>query len=182
MKMTAPTALAASAPLLPTAIHAVPATLGACGFRQLMIRQFNAGAVPPAFAVIDQRLMRNPQRLGRHGVSFAATFLPEIMSWLIDHLGRPSLHDASGRAFRNPRWPVVCWHDEERLWPSGAVTVEWSADVAFQDASSWMAFQTRWHHLLQPEIAETPGTAGDLEARDSIVRQNEDAADELQQA
>ena len=111
-----------TAPLQPTAIHAVPAELCECGFRLLMIRQFNVGAVPPAFAIIDQRVMRMPQRLGRHGVSFAATFLPEVMSWLIDHLGRPSLHDESGRSYRNPRWPVVCWHDQERYWPSGAVT------------------------------------------------------------
>jgi len=78
-----------TAPLQPTAIHAIPAELCDCGFRLLMMRQFNAGAVPPAFAIIDQRLMRMPERRGRHGVSFAATFLPEVMSWLIDHLGRP---------------------------------------------------------------------------------------------
>jgi len=137
-----------TAPLQPTAIHAFPAELCDCGFRLLMMRQFNAGAVPPAFAIIDQRLMRMPERRGRHGVSFAATFLPEVMSWLIDHLGPPSLHDASGRAHRNPRWPVVRWHDEELTWPSGAVTVEWFAEVAFQDHASWLAFRSRWRERL----------------------------------
>ncbi|CCD99139.1 hypothetical protein [Bradyrhizobium sp. STM 3809] len=152
-----------TAPLQPTAIHAVPAELGECGFRLLMIRQFNVGAVPPAFAIIDQRVMRMPQRLGRHGVSFAATFLPEVMEWLIDHLGRPSLHDETGRSSRNPRWPVVCWHDRERYWPSGAVTVEWFAEVAFQDHSSWLAFRTHWHDSLTGRMADGDTSSGEAE-------------------
>ncbi|SMX60253.1 conserved protein of unknown function [Bradyrhizobium sp. ORS 285] len=155
-----------TAPLQPTAIHAVPAELCDCGFRVLMIRQFNVGAVPPAFAIIDQRIMRMPQRLGRHGVSFAATFLPEVMSWLIEHLGRPSLHDETGRSYRNPRWPVVCWHDRERYWPSGAVTVEWSAEVAFQDHASWMAFRTHWSESLMGRNADPDTTIGEAEPRD----------------
>lgn len=171
-----------TAPLQPTAIQAVPAELGECGFRLLMIRQFNSGAVPPAFAIIDQRVMRMPQRIGRHGVSFAATFLPEVMSWLIDHLGRPSLHDDSGRAYRNPRWPVVCWHDQERLWPSGALTVEWFAEVAFQDAASWLAFKTHWRERLQPTGADRAEETAEANQRAMRVMQNESAEDALQQA
>ncbi|WP_316175853.1 hypothetical protein [Bradyrhizobium sp. SZCCHNRI1073] len=171
-----------TAPLQPTAIHAVPAELCGCGFRLLMIRQFNVGAVPPAFAIIDQRVMRMPQRLGRHGVSFAATFLPEVMSWLINHLGRPSLHDETGRSYRNPRWPVVCWHDQERYWPSGAVTVEWFAEVAFQDHASWMAFRTHWHESLTGRNAGADATDGEAEQRDAYDAEKEFADELLQQA
>jgi len=174
----------ASAPLQPTAIHAVPAELLDCGFRILMIRQFNSGAVPPAFAIIDQSLMRMPQRLGRHGVSFAATFLPEVMSWLIGHLGRPSLHDASGRSYRNPRWPVVCWHDEELTWPSGAHTVEWYAEVAFQDAASWMAFQAHWQDRLYPPGAHSAAGVGPAETEQQrpVAQHDEFSQDALQHA
>jgi hypothetical protein len=171
-----------TAPLQPTAIHAVPAEICECGFRLLMIRQFNVGAVPPAFAIIDQRVMRMPQRLGRHGVSFAATFLPEVMSWLIDHLGRPSLHDETGRSYRNPRWPVVCWHDQERYWPSGAVTVEWFAEVAFQDHASWMAFRTHWQERLLGTEAGASACAGEAEQRAPHGPEKEFADDVLQQA
>ncbi|MGJ5181948.1 hypothetical protein ACQR16_34860 [Bradyrhizobium oligotrophicum] len=171
-----------TAPLQPTAIHAVPAELCDCGFRLLMIRQFNVGAVPPAFAIIDQRIMRMPQRLGRHGVSFAATFLPEVMSWLIDHLGRPSLQEESGRSYRNPRWPVVCWHDQERYWPSGAVTVEWFAEVAFQDHASWMAFRTHWHQSLMGTTHGASPCQGEANRLDDEGSEKEFADDALQQA
>lgn len=172
------------APLQPTAIQAVPAQLCECGFRLLMIRQFNAGAVPPAFAIIDQRLMRMPQRLGRHGVSFAATFLPEVMSWLIDHLGRPSLHDEKGRAYRNPRWPVVCWHDEERTWSSGANTVEWFAEVAFQDAASWLSFRAHWHDRLHPRGTGDTDTPAEVETDQPVSSAKQDgyAGNVLQRA
>ncbi len=171
-----------TAPLQPTAIHAVPAELCDCGFRLLMIRQFNVGAVPPAFAIIDQRVMRMPQRLGRHGVSFAATFLPEVMAWLIDHLGRPSLHDETGRSYRNPRWPVVCWHDQERYWPSGAVTVEWFAEVAFQDHASWMAFRTHWHDDLMGRNGDVHASGGEAELCDERAAGKEFAGEALQRA
>ncbi len=171
-----------TAPLQPTAIHAVPAELCDCGFRLLMIRQFNVGAVPPAFAIIDQRVMRMPQRLGRHGVSFAATFLPEVMSWLINHLGRPSLHDETGRSYRNPRWPVVCWHDQERYWPSGAVTVEWFAEVAFQDHASWMAFRTHWHDDLMGRNGDVDAPGGETDACERDAAGKEFADDALQRA
>jgi hypothetical protein len=170
------------APLQPTAVHAVPAELCECGFRLLMIRQFNVGAVPPAFAIIDQRIMRMPQRLGRHGVTFAATFLPEVMSWLIDHLGRPSLHDETGRSHRNPRWPVVCWHDEERTWASAAVTVEWFAEVAFQDHASWMAFRTHWQDRLLGTEPGARATCGEAEPCNAHDTEKEFADDALQQA
>lgn len=169
-----------TASLQPAAVHAVPAQLRDCGFRLLMIRQFDAGAVPPAFAIVEQRLMRMPQQRGRQGVAFAATFLPEVMSWLVAHLGPPSLHDASGRTHRNPRWPVVRWHDEELTWPSGAVTVEWFAEVAFQDHASWMAFRSNWQERLKG--VEAGACAGEAEQRTQHDSEKEFVGDVLPQA
>lgn len=131
-----------------TAIDAVPALWLDCGFQLLVLRQFHIEASPPAFALIEQRLLRTPQRFGRHGISFANTFLPEVMTWLSESLGRPSLRDAKGSAHRNPRWPVTGWHSEDRAWPDGMHTTEWSVDVSFQDATSWDAFRQRWHDQL----------------------------------
>jgi len=173
------TAMTVAAPLQPTAIHAMAAELRDCGFRLLMIRQFDAGAVPPAFAIIDQHLMRMPERRG-HGVLFAATFLPDVMAWLIDHLGPPSLHDASGRTHRNPRWPVVRWHDEELTWPSGAVTAEWFAEVAFQDHASWLAFRSRWQERLKG--IETGACAGEADRRTQLGSEKEFVGDLRPQA
>jgi len=58
-----------------TAVDAVPAISLDCGFRLLVLRQFQVEGAPPAFALIEQRLLRAPQRFGRHGISFANTFL-----------------------------------------------------------------------------------------------------------
>ncbi|WP_213773721.1 hypothetical protein [Bradyrhizobium sp. dw_78] len=131
-----------------TTIRAVPAIWLDCGFRLLVLRQFHVESAPPAFAWIEQRLLRAPQRLGRHGLSFANTFLPEVMAWLGDGLGRPSLHDRTGRTHRNPRWPVLKWHGEDRAWPDGTHTTEWFVDVSFQDENSWSAFRQRWYEQL----------------------------------
>jgi hypothetical protein len=91
----------------PTAIHAVPAQCLDRGFRLLILRELHTGEEPPAFAWIDQYLLRTPQRLSRHGLSFASTFLPEIMAWLTDLLGRPSLRASTGEPYRNSRWPFT---------------------------------------------------------------------------
>src|SRR5271170_4473455 len=74
-----------------TAVHAVPAQWLECGFRLLVLRELRAENEPPAFAWIEQHLLRTPQRLTRHGLFFGLAFRPEIMAWLSEHLGRPSL-------------------------------------------------------------------------------------------
>jgi hypothetical protein len=137
-----------------TAIHAVPAERGQRGFRLLVLRELRSEDAPPAFALIAQEILREPQRRNRHGVSFAATFRPEIMDWLITNLGRPSQRDAEGTAWRNPRWPLMTWHSEERAWPDGMVTIEWSVDVAFADEAAWSAFAACWQDRLD---CTTPG-------------------------
>jgi hypothetical protein len=131
-----------------TAVHAVPATSLDCGFRLLVLRQYHDDVAPPAFACIEQRLLRTPPRFSRHGLSFANTFMPEVMAWLGEHIGRPSLRDETGRPHRNPRWPVLRWQSEDRWWSDGTHTTEWFADITFQDSISWTAFQQRWHAQL----------------------------------
>lgn len=135
-----------------TAIHAVPALGLERGFRLLILRQFLVEKEPPVFAWIEQSLLRSPQRLSRHGLSFACTFLPEIMTWLIEYLGRPSLHTSTGGPYRNSLWPDLTWHSENRLWPDGDRTQEWFVDVIFQDEPSWLAFQNRWQDRLMGKI------------------------------
>jgi hypothetical protein len=132
-----------------TATHAVPAQPFELGFRLLALRQVHAVGAPPAFAVIDQHILRRPERLSRHAVFFASTFLPEIMAWLGQHLGRPSQRDTADRAVRNPRWPTLAWRREERTWPDGTSTTEWLVEVAFQDEASWTAFRQRWAARLE---------------------------------
>ena len=135
-----------------TAIDAVPAQAIERGFRLLILRQFDGEAAPPAFAFIEQHLLRTPERRSRHGLSFAPAFLPEIVGWLSNHLGRPSLHESTGRPYRNPLWPILTWHREDRLWPGGTRTIEWFVDVIFRDEAAWTAFQQRWHGRLMGKI------------------------------
>ena len=113
-----------TAPPESACVHAMASQGLAQGFRLLTLREFRNAAAPPAFAWIEQRLLRAPQRLTRHGVFFANTFRPEIMAWLGQQLGRPSMHSESGPAQRNPRWPAMAWHSADRAWPDGARTVE----------------------------------------------------------
>ncbi|WP_454917515.1 hypothetical protein [Xanthobacter sediminis] len=127
----------------PAAIHAVPALPGPSGFRLLLLREFR-GEGPPAFALIDQHLLRAPHRLNRHGISFALTFRPEVMAALADMVGRPSVRDEAGRAARNPLWPGCGWWSAPRAWADGTGTVEWFATVRFPDAATWAAFRTRF--------------------------------------
>jgi hypothetical protein len=135
-----------------TAVRAAPAIWLDCGCRFLVLRQHHKDGAPPAFAWIEQRLLRPPQRLSRHGAFFAIAFLPEIMAWLGAYLGRPSLRSMADRPQRNPRWPVMTWHGADRVWPNGMRTTEWFVDITFHDESSWAAFQERWRERLQGEI------------------------------
>ena len=134
------------------AIGAVPAQALDCGFRLLVLRQYHVETAPPAFAWIDQRILRAPQRVSRHGTFFANTFLPDVMAWLGEHLGRPSSRDATGKPHRNLRWPDIRWHGENRQWPDGTRTTEWFADVTFHDHASWRAFQQHWRGRLRGGI------------------------------
>lgn len=141
-------------------VHAVPSQWLAQGFRLLTLREFRNATAPPAFAWIEQRLLRAPQRLGRHGVFFANTFRPEIMAWLSQKLGRPSIRTDAGQAHRNALWPAMRWHGEDRVWPDGARTVEWFVDVTFPHQASWTAFQQRWRARLKGEDEDVASKAG----------------------
>jgi hypothetical protein len=144
-----------------TAIHPLPATLLARGFRLLMLRQFQGEAAPPSFARIAQEIFRDPERPSRHGLAFGCAFRPEIVAWLTDRLGRPSCHDDSGRARRNPRWPSVCWRSEnDRCWPDGTRTIEWSVEVIFDDEQSWRDFRECWQHRLTRTDERGPAWSG----------------------
>jgi hypothetical protein len=130
-----------------TCIDAVPSQALAQGFRLLTLREFRQPPGPSAFAWIEQRLLRAPQRLGRHGLFFASTFRPEIMAWLSGQLGRPSIRTDAGPR-RNALWPAMTWLGEDRMWADGMRTVEWFVDVNFPDQPSWAAFQQQWRSRL----------------------------------
>jgi hypothetical protein len=125
-------------------IHAVPAQWLERGFRLLTLRELHDETRPPAFAWIEQRLLRTPERLSRHGLYFGNTFRPEIMAWLIEHLGRPSVHDNDGSPRRNASWPELAWHRESREWPEGLLTTEWFVDVVFPVEAHWTVFRQHW--------------------------------------
>lgn len=148
---------ASTEPLPPEAasVHAIPVRRLERGFRLLTLREFRNLGQPSAFAFIEQRLLRRPQRRGRHGLFFANTFRPEIMAWLSQQLGRPSIRTDTGQVHRNALWPAMTWHGEDRVWPDGVRTVEWFADVTFPEETSWAAFQQQWHARLMAENDET---------------------------
>lgn len=131
----------------PAAIHAVPAELAPSGFRVLVLREFREDG-PPAFAVMEQYLLRPPHRLNRHGVSFALTFQAEVMAGLLEDIGRPSARDGEGRVVRNARWPGFRWRSLPRAWSDGAATVEWWAEVAFPQVEDWAGFRARFAERL----------------------------------
>lgn len=137
-----------------TCVHAVPLQSLEKGFRLLTLREFRNTKEPPTFAWIEQRLLRTPQRVGRHGLFFANTFRPEIMAWLSQQLGRPSVRRDADRAYRNELWPKMTWHSEDRVWPGGVQTVEWFVDVIFPQEASWTAFQQHWRDRLMGESEE----------------------------
>jgi hypothetical protein len=132
-----------------SAVHAVPAQRIAYGFRLLVLREFRTQRTPPAFAFIEQRLLRNPGRQNRHGLSFANAFLPEVVAWLSEHFGRPSLREGDGPPSRNPLWPTLNWYPENRLWTDGTSTIEWFAEIIFRDETSVSAFEQRWQDRLK---------------------------------
>jgi hypothetical protein len=132
-----------------TAIHAIPAQPLERGFSLLLLREYPTRERPSAFAFIDQSLMRSPERSVSHGLWFAGAFLPEIVAWLSEDLGRPTLHDAANKPHRNPRWPGQSWRSAERCWPDGVRTIEWSIEVAFDDDEGCARFQRRWGERLR---------------------------------
>jgi hypothetical protein len=143
-------------------VRAVPAQMLDRGFRLLVLREFRAADQPPALALIRQSILRDVHRVHRHGVSFGCTFLPQIMQWLIDLLGRPSLHPPdypASPAYRNPAWPSFHWRQESRLWEEGVETVEWHVDVIFADSASFDAFAARWRDCLTE--GDAPGDAAE---------------------
>lgn len=153
MSLPSSTPLSATAALELEAgcMNPVPAQMLDCGFRLLVLRCFHKEHEPPAFAWIDQRIFRTPERFNRHGLFFGVAFRPEIMAWLIERLGRPSLRD-DGKPRRNPQWPTVIWRGAERLWPDDTQTTEWRLDVTFADETSWDAFRERWRDRLSVRV------------------------------
>jgi hypothetical protein len=138
-------------------VRAVPAQILSRGFRLLVLREFRQPTQPPSLAWIGQNILRDVHRVQRHGIFFGCTFLPEIMQWLSDLLGRPSIRPAdepASRACRNPAWPTLLWHQEQRLWEESIETTEWYADVVFVDQASFDAFIGRWADRL---TGEEPG-------------------------
>lgn len=132
----------------PTEVHAVAAETTAQGFRILVMRELRSATVPPAYAIIDQRIIRSPERRNRHGISFALAFRPDVMAWLITALGRPGQRDTSGAPVVNPLWPRLSWHEEHRSWPDGVCTIEWSVDINFHDEAPRAAFAEAWREQL----------------------------------
>jgi len=133
-------------------VRAVPARSLERGIRLLVLREFRTTDEPPSFAWIQQNVLRDVHRVQRHGIFFGCTFLPDIMQWISELLGRPSLHPddyPASPAYRNPAWPVFSWHKEARLWDDGIETTEWFADVGFHDAASFEAFMARWPDRLK---------------------------------
>jgi hypothetical protein len=149
MDVHAPPALSPSATLTLAAgcMNPVPAELHDRGFGLLVLRCFHKEQEPPAFAWIDQRIFRTPERFNRHGLFFGAAFRPEIMSWLIERVGRPSSRE-DDKARKNPQWPTIVWRGAERLWPDGAQTTEWRLETTFADDTAWDAFRERWRDRL----------------------------------
>jgi len=133
-------------------VRAVPAQSLDRGFRLLVLREFRAPDQPPSLAWIQQYVLRDVHRVQRHGIFFGATFLPDIMQWVSEQLGKPSLHPAdypASPAYRNPAWPLFSWHKEERFWDDGLQTTEWFTDVTFVDEASFAAFLARWTERLK---------------------------------
>lgn len=128
-------------------VNAVPALSVPMGFRLLALRCFHNDPDPPAFAWLNQRIFRTPDRMGRHGLFFGAAFRPEIMDWLIARVGRPSSRE-SGKPQRNPDWPTILWRSAERAWPDDTHTTEWSIEVVFASADVANAFRERWRERL----------------------------------
>ncbi len=138
-------------------VRAVPALILDRGVRLLVLREFRDLGQPPSLAWIQQSILRDVHRVQRHGIFFGCTFRPDIMQWLSELLGRPSLHPAdypASPAYRNPSWPTFSWHQENRMWDDDIQTIEWSADIVFIDQASFDAFIARWQDRLTGHGAE----------------------------
>jgi hypothetical protein len=143
-------------------VRAVPAQILDCGFRLLVLREFREANQPPSLAWIQQYVLRDVHRVQRHGIFFGSTFLPDIMQWVSELLGRPSLHPAdypASPAYRNPAWPSFAWHQENRVWEADLQTTEWHTDVIFTDQASFHTFMARWQDRLSGFEAETARAA-----------------------
>lgn len=138
-----------------TAVHALPAEILNQGFSFLLLRQFVMEQGPPVFAFVDQNFVRSPQRLARHGLWFAPAFRPEIVAWLSEKLGRPSLRDGADKPFRNPLWPGLDWRGVEKDWADGARSIEWRIEVDFAASGCWPAFQRDWRDRLRGAAEES---------------------------
>ncbi|MBO0751538.1 MAG: hypothetical protein J2P53_05480 [Bradyrhizobiaceae bacterium] len=155
-------------------IHAVPAQWLERGFRLLTLRELHNDTTPPAFAFIEQQLLRTPERRGRHGLYFGNTFRPEVMAWLVEHLGRPSRRERDDSpARRNASWPQLSWCSESRQWPEGQRTTEWFVDVVFPVEAHWTVFRRHWLDRLLGKVdpsaamdqASHFGSAAELQQR-----------------
>ncbi|MGO9132692.1 MAG: hypothetical protein ACLP8A_01410 [Methylovirgula sp.] len=140
-------------------VRPVPAQRLERGFRLLVLREFRQADQPPSLAWIEQHILRDVHRIQRHGIFFGCTFLPDIMQWLADLLGRPSIHPPdypASHAYRNPAWPSLTWHQENRDWDGDIHTIEWHADIVFVDQISFDVFMARWHDRLNGHEADAP--------------------------
>ena len=137
----------------PGCINPVPAEKSALGFRLLMLRFYHHDGAPPSAAFIDQRIFRAPDRASRHGLHFGLAFRAEIMSWLIEQIGRPSLAGIHPPQ-RNPEWPTVLWIGADRRWPGEQRTTEWFAEVSFTSQSHAEAFAEKWSKRLAGESTD----------------------------
>lgn len=147
--MRPPSALAA--PLdEPGCVNPAPAEWIAKGFRLLVLRCYHHVCAPPSFACIEQLIFRTPERSSRHGLHFGLAFRPEIVSWLTERFGRPSMADQN-RPYRNPQWPLAKWRSSERNWPGDVLTTEWLAEVTFSTQEHADAFGERWSKRLAGE-------------------------------
>jgi hypothetical protein len=135
----------------PGCINPAPAEWIAKGFRLLVLRCYHNESAPPSFACIKQQIFRTPERASRHGLHFGLAFRPEVMSWLIERLGRPSAADQNWPR-RNPQWPTVAWRSVSRNWPDAVFTTEWYAEVIFFSQEHADAFGERWSKLLAGEL------------------------------
>jgi len=137
----------------PGCINAIPAEKTARGFRLLTLRCYHSDSAPPSFAWIDQSVFRAPNRASRHGLHFGLAFRPEVMSWLIDRIGRPSLAGQCPPQ-RNPEWPTIVWRGADRRWPDDLRTTEWFAEVAFPSQDHAEAFEERWRQRLAGDTGD----------------------------
>ncbi len=149
--MTSPTSIREAMREEPGCVNPVPAEPMRLGFRLLVLRCYANDGAPPSFAWIGQRIFRTPERASRHGLHFGLAFRPDVMSWLTERFGRPSIVDEE-RPRRNPRWPKTSWRCVERHWPEAVITTEWLAETLFASQDDADAFCEEWRKQLAGEF------------------------------